>query len=69
MSGSRLVVMANQIASFFAAYPEDSAIASTADHLKKYWDPVMRRQIRAHLAEGGDGLSPIARRAVEALPA
>lgn len=69
MSGNRLVVMANQIASFFAAYPEDSAVASTSDHLAKYWDPVMRRQIRAHLEAGGDGLSPIARKAVAALAA
>lgn len=69
MSGGKIVTMANQIAGFFAAYPEDSAVASTADHIRKFWDPVMRRQIRAHLEAGGEGLSPIARKAVEALPA
>jgi formate dehydrogenase subunit delta len=69
MSGNKLVGMANQIAAFFAAYPEESAVASTSDHLRKFWDPVMRRQIRAHLEAGGEGLSPIARKAVEALAA
>ena len=69
MSGDRLVVMANQIAGFFAAYPEESAVASTADHLKKFWDPVMRRRIRAHLEAGGEGLTPIARKAVAVLAA
>jgi formate dehydrogenase subunit delta len=62
----RLVHMANQVADFFASYPEAEAIASTADHLKSFWDPRMRREIEAHLAEkAGAGLSHIALEAVK----
>ncbi len=66
---AKIVRMVNQIAGFFSAYPEAQAIASTADHLRKFWDPGMRRSIIDHLAAGGEGLSPIARRAVAALEA
>ncbi|MGC9271136.1 formate dehydrogenase subunit delta [Acidiphilium sp.] len=50
----KLVYMANQIATFFASYPEDEAIAAIADHIDKFWDPRMRRQIAASL-KTGDG--------------
>jgi formate dehydrogenase subunit delta len=64
----RLVAMANQVASFFASYPEPEAIESTFGHLKAYWDPRMRREIEAHLANaGGAGLTPIALAAVKRL--
>lgn len=66
MTIQRLVHMANQVADFFASYPEAEAIASTADHLKSFWDPRMRREIEAHLAEkAGAGLSHIALEAVK----
>ena len=65
MTTQRLVHMANQVASFFASYPEAEAIESTAGHLKAFWDPRMRREIEAHLAEkAGAGLSHIALEAV-----
>jgi formate dehydrogenase subunit delta len=66
----RLVHMANQVASFFASYPEAEAIESTASHLKSFWDPRMRREIEAHLAEkAGAGLSHIAMEAVKRIAA
>jgi formate dehydrogenase subunit delta len=66
----RLVHMANQVASFFASYPEAEAIESTASHLKSFWDPRMRREIEAHLAEkAGAGLSHIALEAVKRIAA
>jgi len=66
----RLVHMANQVASFFGSYPEAEAIESTANHLKSFWDPRMRRQIEAHLAEkAGAGLSHIALEAVRRIAA
>jgi len=62
--------MANQVASFFASYPEAEAIESTAGHLKSFWDPRMRREIEAHLAEkAGAGLSHIAMEAVKRIAA
>lgn len=66
MTIERLVHMANQVAAFFASYPEAEAIEGTANHLKSFWDPRMRQQIEAHLAEkAGEGLSPVALEAVK----
>lgn len=59
-----LVGMANQIASFFAAYPEDEAVAGIADHIRDFWTPDMQRNLEEHSAAGGDGLSPLAFRAM-----
>jgi formate dehydrogenase subunit delta len=62
--------MANQVVDFFISYPEPEAIESTFSHLKAYWDPRMRREIEAHLANtGGVGLKPIALEAVKRLAA
>jgi len=63
----KLVYMANQIGKFFAHEGESQAVASIATHLKKFWDPRMRRIIVAHLDAGGEGLDPLARKAVEQL--
>ena len=62
----KLVYMANQIADFFASQGhEDRAVASTADHLRSFWDPTMMRRIFVHLHEtGGQGLKPVALKAV-----
>jgi formate dehydrogenase subunit delta len=65
-----LVHMANQVAAFFASYPEAEAVEGTANHLKSFWDPRMRREIEAHLAEkAGAGLSHIALEAVKRIAA
>ncbi len=66
-SDERLIMMANQIARFFATQPGDAAAQGAAAHLKAYWDPRMRARIQAHLAAGGAGLDPVARDAVAAL--
>ena len=65
----KLVMMANQIARAFAHEGEDRAVACTRDHLVKFWAPSMRADIRRYLAGGGEGLLPVARSAVEGLPA
>jgi formate dehydrogenase subunit delta len=65
----KLVYMANQIATFFASQGQDKAVAGTADHIRKFWDPRMRAQIFVHLKTGGAGLDPVARQAVEKLAA
>lgn len=66
MDPKRLAGMANQIADFFAAQRGDPA-ALVADHIAKNWDPRMRAGLAAHLAGGGEGLKPLARRAAERL--
>jgi formate dehydrogenase subunit delta len=63
----KLVYMANQIGAFFRAQDVDAAPAKIAEHLRKFWDPRMRRAIVAHLDAGGDGLEPAVRQAVETL--
>ena len=65
-----LVTMANQIAEFFRSSNPDraEAVAATAQHLRSFWDPRMRREIVAHLSNrGGEGLSEMARDAVRML--
>jgi formate dehydrogenase subunit delta len=66
---NKLVYMANQIGKFFASQGQEQAVAGTADHIKKFWDPRMRAAIFAHLDTGGDGLDPIVRTALEQLKA
>jgi formate dehydrogenase subunit delta len=58
--------MANQIGAFFSAEP-DRAVALTgiAGHLKRFWDPRMRREILAWVDEhGGEGLSDLVAEAI-----
>lgn len=59
MTIQHLVHMANQVAAFFASYPEAETIDGTANHLKSFWDPRMRRE------KAGAGLSHIALEAVK----
>lgn len=67
MSPDRLVYMANQIGAFFRSQGPDKAVPGITEHLKKFWEPRMRRAIIAHLDAGGDGLAREVRAAVEAL--
>jgi len=62
-----MVHMANQIALFFAGYSKEEAVAGVTDHLKKFWEPRMRRQIIQYVASGGEGLHELAREAVKRL--
>lgn len=64
MGPDALVRMANQIADFFKSQPEEKAAAAIADHIRKFWDPRMRRSLAEHLAAGGEGLKPLALKGV-----
>lgn len=57
----------NQIALFFASYPHDEAVAGITDHLKKFWEPRMRRQLVQYVADGGAGLHALVPEAVAGL--
>ena len=65
MKAETLVRMANQMADFFAAQSHDDAVAGIEDHIRKFWDPRMRRAMGEHLAAGAAGLKPLAREAAE----
>lgn len=62
---AKLAYMANQIGTFFASQKHADAVASIEDHLRKFWDPRMRKQILAHLDELT--LDPPVRAAIERL--
>jgi formate dehydrogenase subunit delta len=67
MSPDKLVYMANQIGQYFRSQGPDQAVAGTADHIKKFWDPRMRAAIFRHVEAGGQGLEALVRRAIEQL--
>jgi formate dehydrogenase subunit delta len=65
-----LLKMANQIGAFFEAMPDrPEALQGIVNHLKKFWEPRMRRELLAHLdAAAGNhsdtGLSPVVAEAI-----
>ena len=70
MRAERLVSMANDIGAFFNAEADKAVAAqSVASHIKRYWDPRMRREIVTHYRDGGAGLDPLVRSAVALLAA
>ena len=67
MSADRLIYMANQIGKFFQSQGHDKAVPGIAEHIRKFWDPRMRKTIFAHLDAGGAGLDPSVREAIATL--
>jgi formate dehydrogenase subunit delta len=66
-----LVKMANQISAFFDGEgghnPQESA-KLVATHLRRYWEPRMRKEIIEHLQNhDGEGLDELARNGVALL--
>lgn len=61
-----LVTMANQIGAFFEAMPDrPQAMVDIAGHIKRNWDPRMRRELMQYLDEQGGGeLKEIVREAL-----
>ena len=65
MAPEKLIRMANQIATFFETSGGENPASEVADHLNKFWDPRMRKQL-LHIAQaGGTGLHPLV---IEAVP-
>ena len=66
-----LIKMANEISAYFASEPNsEQAVRDVARHLRRYWEPRMRRQIIAYYEERqGAGLSDLALRGVGLLAA
>jgi formate dehydrogenase subunit delta len=61
----RLVSMANDIGHFFNAEPDKTEAAkSVANHVRRFWDPRMRREIIAHYRNGAAGLEDVPRAAI-----
>ncbi len=63
MDAARLVKMANQIADNQRVHGA-AAARLTAEHLRAFWTPAMRRELAAYVAAGGQGVSEIVKEAV-----
>jgi formate dehydrogenase subunit delta len=68
MDIQNLVRMANQIGTFFESMPDrEQAKADIAGHIKRFWEPRMRKTMLQKIDEGEAGdLSPMVREAIEA---
>jgi formate dehydrogenase subunit delta len=65
MNTDHLIIMANDIGSFFAAYPDaEQAKRGIANHLKNFWNPIMLKALIKHIENGGEGLSALVSEAV-----
>ena len=52
MEHQQLIKIANQIASFFEAYPDKKeAIDGVANHIQKFWAPKMRNLLKEIIEE------------------
>lgn len=52
MNADSLVTMANQIGSFFETMPDrHQALTDIAGHLKRFWEPRMRRSLLQYVDE------------------
>lgn len=60
MSPENMVTMVNQIAMFFDTQPGMDPCDGVVDHLRDFWEPRMREQLRNYVADGGGGLIPTA---------
>jgi len=66
MNAERLVHMANSIGDFFAAMPDPAeARTGIATHVRKFWEPRMRRAMFEHVDAGGAGLHPLVLQALQ----
>ncbi|MFC0399305.1 formate dehydrogenase subunit delta [Paraburkholderia rhizosphaerae] len=66
MDENNLIDMANRIGDFFESMPDhEEALAGVADHIRRFWEPRMRRQFIIAIDEGrADALTAFTREAV-----
>ena len=57
----------NLIARNLACLGEEKASAATADHVRRFWAPLLRAELKSVFGTQPDQFSPIARRAIAAL--
>ncbi|ABC92601.1 NAD-dependent formate dehydrogenase, delta subunit protein [Rhizobium etli CFN 42] len=56
---TKLVYMANQIATFFKSQPANEAAEGVANHINKFWEPRMRRHLFEILEKEENGLDAL----------
>jgi len=69
MDNQNLIDMANRIGDFFDSMPDrEEALAGIADHIRRFWEPRMRRALLAKLDQpdaAGVPMSAIVKEALE----
>jgi formate dehydrogenase subunit delta len=67
MDVDNLIRMANRIGEFFQAMPDHGeAVDGVATHIRKFWEPRMRRALLEAVDSGAaDALLPVVREALE----
>jgi formate dehydrogenase subunit delta len=67
MDVDNLIRMANRIGEFFQAMPDrDEALDGVATHIRKFWEPRMRRALLDAMDAGAaEALLPVVREAVD----
>jgi formate dehydrogenase subunit delta len=56
-------VQANDVAAQFSYLPTPQAVTAIAGHLRMFWDPRMRAELRDAAQAGDESLDPLARAA------
>lgn len=70
MNPQNLSEMANNIADFFAAEPDRrEAVRGVANHIDKFWEPRMQKQLRACIAKGEEPVNALVIEAMARLDA
>ena len=66
MDVNHLIQMANQIGEFFESMPDrEEAMQDIASHIRRFWDPRMRRAMLESLDhDNAEGLHQIVREAI-----
>ena len=61
MNNDNLVRMVNRIGAFFVSMPDrQEALEGIVMHIRRFWEPRMRRQLLAHIDERhGDGIDAV----------
>ncbi|MGF6921013.1 formate dehydrogenase subunit delta [Paraburkholderia sp. 40] len=56
MDNQNLIDMANRIGDFFESMPDhEEALTGIADHIRRFWEPRMRRALLAALDTSNEG--------------
>ena len=69
MSPEKMVMMANQIATFFKTQPGSGQAENVAAHINDFWEPRMRSQLIGYAATGETGLDPLVQSALSSVRA
>ena len=68
MNINNLVEMANDIGNYFKSEPDhEESVSGVLNHIERFWEIRMQRQIHEYVESGGDGLDPIVAEAVNRL--